>query len=260
MNYLEMDEQKIETYQLFSKSENLLAFSTTRSTFSGIEMPRFTGEPKTEVEQNRIQLASALGIQPEQLVFPRQTHTSTVVNLDKIPENEIKETDALITNQPGICLCVQTADCVPVLLFDPENLVVAAIHAGWRGTVKKIAEAAVLKMQQKHYSNPKNIRAVIGPSIGPEVYEVGDEVVDEVQKSVPFPEKTLHKNKSGKFHFNLWEANRQILIAAGLREMNIEISEECTFQNKTKYYSARREGIQTGRIVSGIMLFENKRV
>jgi YfiH family protein len=219
-------------------------------------VPRFTGDPADKVKQNRAQLASVLKIQPEQLVFPRQTHTNLVVDLDSIPNDEINETDALVTNQPGICLCVQTADCVPVLLFDPVNRVIAAAHAGWRGTVKKIAEATVLKMQQKYHSDPKNILTAIGPSIGPEVYEVGSEVVDEVQKNIPFPEKTLQKNSSGKFHFNLWEANRQILFAAGLREMNIEISEECTFQNKTKYYSARREGIQTGRIVSGIMLFE----
>ena len=254
MNYSGMDKNRIETYQLFNMIDKLLAFSTSRSTFSEKELPHFTGEPHEKVAQNRKQLASVLGIQPQQLVFPRQTHTNCVVDLERIPENEITETDALVTNQPGICLCVQTADCVPVLLFDPENRVVAAVHAGWRGTVKKIAEVAVLKMQQKYHSNPKNILAAIGPSIGPEVYEVGDEVVIEVQKNIPFHEKTLQKKPSGKFHFNLWEANRQLLLAAGLKGNNIEISEECTFQKEKKYYSARREGIQTGRIVSGIML------
>ncbi|MFW6259642.1 MAG: laccase domain-containing protein, partial [Tangfeifania sp.] len=89
---------------------------------------------------------------------------------------------------------------------------------------------------------------------GPEVYEVGSEVVEEVRKNLPLPDKILQKNKSGKFHFNLWEANRQILLAAGLKEENIRVSEECTFQKENKYYSARREGIETGRIVSGIML------
>jgi YfiH family protein len=249
-----MDNQKIESYSLFDGYSGLLAFSTNKNSFAGEERPRFTGEPAVKVKQNRAQLASVLKIQPEQLVFPRQTHTSNVVELDKIPENEIKETDALITNQRGICLCVQTADCVPVLLFDPVKRVVAAVHAGWRGTVKKIVEAAVLKMQQKYQSNPKNILTVIGPSIGPEVYEVGSEVVDEVQKNIPFPEKTLRKNVYGRFHFNLWEANRQILLAAGINNRNIQIAEECTFQKETNYYSARREGIETGRIVSGIML------
>ncbi|MFW5755469.1 MAG: peptidoglycan editing factor PgeF [Tangfeifania sp.] len=249
-----MDKQKIETYQLFSNFENLLAFSTTRSTFSNNALPRFTGEPAGKVKQNRVYLAAVLKIRSGQLVFPRQTHTSCVADLDRVPENEINETDALVTNQPGICLCVQTADCVPVLLFDPVNRTIAAVHAGWRGTVKKIAEAVVLKMQKKYHSNSENILAAIGPSIGPEVYEVGSEVVEEVRKNLPLPDKILQKNKSGKFHFNLWEANRQILLAAGLKEGNIRVSEECTFQKENKYYSARREGIETGRIVSGIML------
>ncbi len=232
----------------------MLAFSTTRSTFPENELPRFTGESSEKVKQNRVRLAAALGIQPEQLVFPRQTHTNCVADLDRVPENELNETDALVTNLPGICLCVQTADCVPVLLFDPVNRAIAAVHAGWRGTVKKIAGAAVVKMQSKYNSKPEDLLAAIGPSIGPEVYEVGDEVVNEVRKYLPFPEKTLQKNKSGKFHFNLWEANHQILLAAGLTENNIEISEECTFREEAKYFSARREGIETGRIVSGIML------
>jgi len=254
MNCSEMDKKKFKTYPVFASCSNLLTFSTTRATFSENEFPRFTGEPAEEMKQNRAQLAAVLEIRPEQLVFPRQTHTNCVVDLERIPENEITETDALVTNQPGICLCVQTADCVPVLLFDPVNNVVAAVHAGWRGTVKKIAEAAVLTMQKKYHSNPKNILAAIGPSIGPEVYEVGHEVVTAVQKNLLFPDKMLQKNASGKFHFNLWEANRQILLAAGLKEENIHVSEECTFQEEEKYYSARREGIQTGRIVSGIML------
>ena len=249
-----MDKHKIESYQLFSKNYNLLAFSTTRSTFSENELPRFTGEPAEKVKQNRARLAAVLEIQPEQLVFPRQTHTNCVADLDRVPENEITETDALVTNRPGICLCVQTADCVPVLLFDPVNRVIAAVHAGWRGTVKKIAEAAVLKMQKKYHSNPENILAAIGPSIGPEVYEVGDEVVNEVRKTIPFPGKTLQQNVSGKFHFNLWEANRQILLSCGISSQNIEMAGECTFSYRDKFFSARREGTDTGRMVSGIML------
>ena len=83
-----------------------------------------------------------LGISENQLVFPRQTHTDQVAEIESIPETELKDTDAMITGQTGICLCVQTADCVPVLLFDPEKKAIAAIHSGWRGTVKNIAGAA----------------------------------------------------------------------------------------------------------------------
>ncbi len=253
MKFFEMDNSLI-SYRLLEQFGNVKAFSTTRQTFSGMDAPRFTGNPFKKPEENRKNLAAVLGISPEQLVFPRQTHTSCVAEIDGLPEEEPEETDALITNQPGICLCVQTADCVPILLIDPKQKAVAAIHAGWRGTVKRIAAEAIQKMKTSFYSSPEEIFAVVGPSIGPDVYEVGTEVVECILKNISNGEKALHKNASGKYHFNLWEANRQILMACGLVPENIEIQGECTFSKKEKYFSARREGIETGRLVSGIML------
>jgi hypothetical protein len=193
-------------------------------------------------------------IKSDQLVFPRQTHTNCVADISNIPESDIKETDALVTNKKEICLCVQTADCVPVLLFDPVNNVIAAIHAGWRGTVKKIVEIAVQKMVKNYGSSPKKILAAIGPSISPDIYEIGDEVVREVKKSIPNSELSLFKTNSGKYHLNLWEANRQLLIKNKLQEKNIEILGECSYSKPSLYFSARKEGLQTGRMVSGIML------
>jgi YfiH family protein len=240
-------------YKIFSGFENVIAFTSTKQTFD-IVNPRFTGDSKDIFENNRILLAEKLMIKPEQLIFPRQTHTNCVAEISDIPKNEIKETDALVTNQTGICLCVQTADCVPILLFDPVNNVIAAVHAGWRGTVKKIAEVAVQKMVLKYNSSPENIIAAIGPSISPDIYEVGNEVVEEVKKSIPNADILLHKNSSGNFHVNLWEANRQVLLENGLKENNIEILGECSFTETNKYFSARKEGITTGRMVSGIMI------
>ena len=109
-------------------------------------------------------------------------------------------------------------------------------------------------MVQKYNSLPKNIVAAIGPSISPDIYEVGNEVVKEVENSIPNAEILLKRNSSGKFHLNLWEANRQILLVNGLAEKNIEILGECSFTQTSKYFSARKEGINTGRMVSGIML------
>ena len=240
-------------YPIFRPYENLLAFSTTKKTFENL-LPRFTGDSPQIFQKNREQLAKILGIEVGQLIFPRQTHTNYVVELSSIPQKEIKETDALITNKPGICLCVQTADCVPILLFDPIEKVVAAVHAGWRGTVKKITEITAHKMKMNYGTSPENILALIGPSIGPAIYEVGEEVVKEVQKNIPQAEKTLQKNSKGKFHFNLWEANKQLLLNCGIKKENVEIAGKCTFTENKKYFSARRDGIHTGRMVSGIML------
>ncbi len=245
--------QELIYYKVFSGFENVIAFTSTKQTFD-TQNPRFTGDSAEIFKNNRVLLAEKLMIKPEQLVFPRQTHTNCVVDISNIPENEIRETDALITNKKGICLCVQTADCVPILLFDPVSNVIAAVHAGWRGTVKKIAEISVLKMVRQYNSNPKNILAAIGPSISPEIYEVGNEVVEEVKESIPNADLLLNKNNLGNFHLNLWEANRQILLENGLVEKNIEILGECSFTQTSKYFSARKEGMDTGRMVSGIML------
>ncbi len=249
-----MDKPGIITYSLLSSYRSLLAFSTTRKVFPGADHFRFTGDHVSSVAENRRRLAALLGIQPGQLVFPRQTHSGWVAEVKELPEQELTETDGLVTNRPGICLCVQTADCVSVLLFDPVQKAIAAIHAGWRGTVKRIAGKAVRKMQAISGSKPGHLRAVIGPSIGPAVYEVGPEVVREVERTVPNPRHSLWDNGRGSIHFNLWEANRQILLASGLTPNHIEVSEKCTFREETLFFSARREGKNTGRMVSGIML------
>jgi len=244
---------KLIQYKLFQPHKNIVAFTTTKESID-TEMARFTGDAASIYADNRAQLASLLGIEIERLIFPRQTHSNTVCKLDDIPEHEISDTDALVTNSPGLCVCVQTADCVPILLFDPENEVVAAVHAGWRGTVSKIVAETVKQMKDQYSSSEKNILAVIGPSIGPEIYEVGNEVVAAARASIPGAEHTLQKNSSGKYHFDLWEANRRILLNCGLSETNIEVLAECSFQTDDKYYSARRDGVDTGRMVSGIMV------
>jgi YfiH family protein len=245
--------QNIVQYKIFENHKNILAFTSTKQTLNNRDA-HFTGDSTEVVQENRKELAAVLDINASQLLFPRQTHTNCVAEILEIPENEISETDALVSNKIGICLCIQTADCVPILLFDPVQEVIAAVHAGWRGSVNKIVEVAVQKMISEYNSSPKDILAAIGPSISPEVYEVGDEVVKAAKSSIPNSEKTLLINKARKFHFNLWEANRQLLLQTGLQTDNIEILGECSYQNSDKYFSARKEGIDTGRMVSGIMI------
>jgi YfiH family protein len=240
-------------YKIFAPYRNLMAFTTTRMTVSH-KAPRFTGDFPELYMPSRTELADKLNINTRQMVFPRQSHTCTVADVTKIPPNEPEETDALVTAQKGICLCIQTADCVPVLLFDPHNNVIAAVHAGWKGTVKKITEIAVRKMVDLYECLPGNILALIGPSIGPAVYEVGDEVAKQVVGHIPGAPQTLSKNSLGKYHFNLWKANHNILISCGLTPDHIEISGNCSFTGAEHFFSARRDGTDTGRMVSGIML------
>ena len=234
-------------YNIFQPHTNICAFTTTKSTLS-VERVRYSNAP-----ENKEKLADALALNPRQMVYPDQTHSSCVAAVQEVPKAVILETDALVSNQPGLCLCVQTADCVPVLLFDPETKVIAAIHAGWRGTVGGIVEKAIGKMTN-YGASAENIVAAIGPSISPEIYEVGDEVVAAARKSIPNVKLTLHKNGTGNYHFNLWEANRQLLLKNGVLAQNIQVLGACSFSEDEKFYSARRDGIDTGRMVSGIML------
>ncbi len=240
-------------YSIFNRFKNVVAFSSTKQTFNVLN-PRYTGDSVNNYIQNRALLAKKLGIQPKQLIFPRQTHSDNVVEINKLQQIEINDTDALITDQQNICICVQTADCVPVLLYEPKLKVIAIVHAGWRGTVKKIVEKTIKKMIQDYQVSSNHIVAAIGPSVGPKIYEVGDEVVTKVKETFTNHECLLIKKLSGKYHFNLWEANRQILLSNNVHEENIEILEECTFELNHKYFSARKEGVITGRIVSGIMM------
>jgi YfiH family protein len=240
--------QHLVHYKIFEPFKNLFAFTTTLKTLD-INQVRFTDEPI-----HKKKLAEVLNLRYENLIFPKQTHSNCVVEIQDLSEIALEETDALVTNVQGLCICIQTADCVPILLFDPVEKAISAIHAGWRGTVGKIVEVAIRKMRLKYGTLPENVVAAIGPSIGPEIYEVGDEVVIVARKSIPNVELALHKNNAGKFHFNLWEANRQLLLSCGLKSTNIEILGECSFIEKEKFYSARRDGMETGRMVSGIML------
>lgn len=191
------------------------------------------------------------------LALPRQTHTSHVV-WASCPGRE-PETDAVITDIPGLCVCVKTADCIPVLLYDQVRNVVASVHAGWKGTVQYIVRNTIDMMVQ-HGTNPGDLVAVIAPGISMDSFEVGDEVYDRFSQSC-FPMDRIARRypsniqgPSGncyKWHIDLWEANRWVLEQCGVRDISISGIDTYT---SPEYYSARRETINTGRNFNGIML------
>jgi len=161
----------------------------------------------------------------------------------------------LITNQPGLFVCVQTADCVPVLLYDPQKKVVSAIHAGWKGTVSKIVLKTVQKMTDQFGCQPSDIIAGIGPSIHIHAYEVGPEVVEMVKNNFSNSSALLKPSlNAGRAYLDLWEANQTALMEAGIPEENIEVMGLCSFEHADLFYSARRDGADTGRMVSGIRI------
>lgn len=243
-------------FESFKKYKNIVHFITTKEGWVSGDKPRFTGDEEKEYAEFRKELAVSGEWKPDQFVFPRQTHSDRIEVVNSAnQEAELQDTDALITAEPGIFVCVQTADCVPVLLFDTQRKVVAAIHAGWRGTVSKIVQKTVQKMTEVYNCNPDDIVAGIGPSIHIHNYEVGPEVVAEVEASFVNAGALLKPSlNKGHAYFDLWEANRDTLMESGIPEENIEVMGLCSFEHHDLFYSARRDGAKTGRMVSAIKL------
>ena len=243
-------------FESFKKYKDIAHFVTTKEGWISGANPRFTGDEEAIYKNFRKELATSCEWDAQRFVFPRQTHSDHVVIVSSgnvLPA--VADTDALITSEPGLFVCVQTADCVPVLLFDPCKKVVAAVHAGWRGTVAKIAALTVQKMSEAFGCNPSDIQAGIGPSIHIHAYEVGPEVAHAVTSAFANHNALLKPSlNEGKAYLDLWEANKTILMEAGLEEANIEVMGLCSFEHHDLFYSARRDGIQTGRMVSGIRL------
>jgi YfiH family protein len=178
------------------------------------------------------------------LATVKQIHSGDVIDACGIP-GERGEADALISNEPGLAVGVRTADCLPILLADPENRIVAAVHAGWRGTVRGIAGRTVERMSQTYGTNPDLVRAAIGPGIGKCCFEVGPEVAR--QFAPWFPELA---EAEGKILLDLPEANKRQLQHAGVRPENIAASELCTMERTDLLYSFRKEREAAGRMVS----------
>lgn len=188
----------------------------------------------------------ALGFQVEDLALPRQVHSDNVLWMHEAGRPEA--TDAVITDVPGLCVCVKTADCIPILLYDTKQRIVAAVHAGWRGTVSRIVQKTLKLMQP---IEPTDIQAIIGPGISLEQFEVGDEVYDKFQQE-RFPmERIARRFPSGRWHIDLWEANKWLLEEMGVEDVFVEGT--CT-RTSMDFYSARRETINTGRNYNGIYI------
>lgn len=212
------------------------------------------------LQQSDIEHYSSLkeSLNPEQGVWmPKQIHSDKVVRYeDHLSEDaDIPEADAVICQTPGQWIGVRTADCVPVLLYDPEQRVIAAVHAGWRGTVQHIVQKTHQRLISDYGSDPSDIYAMVGPSISPESFEVGPEVADAFR--LAGRSDCILEGKGSpwiKPHIDLWQSNVMDLLESGIELDHIDCTPLCTLQNSDILYSARKEGISTGRIVSAIRL------
>lgn len=245
------------------------AFSTTRNggvskgDYASMNCTPYTGDDIEAVQRNQQLLCTALHIEKEQLIIPYQTHSVNALVIDKefLQQNvekrneQLQNIDALITQEKGVCLCVSTADCTPILLYDRKQQVIAAIHAGWRGSVNYIVRKTLEQMNRLYNTQGEDIFAAIGPCIGFDAFEVGDEVYDAFKQN-DFPMEYISgwKPETHKWHIDLQMANSVQLIDFGVPTEQIDICDICTFTHYEKFFSARRLGIKSGRILSGIFM------
>jgi polyphenol oxidase len=214
----------------------------------------FSSSPdKEQIRTNRRALARAIGVEPGKLIFPSQVHLTRIVTVTtETQKEELMETDALITAERGICIAVMSADCVPVLLYDRKNNIAGAVHSGWRGTVARILEKTLRRMSEEFGTQGEDLIAGIGPSVCMESYEVGEEVVNSVNRAFGEGTSLMIPQANNKAKLDLWKANKIQLLEFGVKESEIEISDLCTVKNNDHFFSARKG--DTGRFAAGIML------
>lgn len=258
-------------FDLFDREKNIVHFTTTRAggvsdgSFSSFNMGNFSDDSPLNISENREILARMFYMDISQFIIPHQTHGTNVLTVDRnflsLDYADAIETlygvDATITGEKDIFLCATTADCVPIILFDRRNEVVAAIHAGWRGTVGRITEKTVLEMERQFGSSPADMIAGFGPAIDVSNYEVGDEVADRFhEQGFDLSDSTLfwRKTAASKFHIDLREINKRELIRLGIPENMIEKSTLCTYEREDLFFSARRQTVHSGRMLTGIMM------
>ena len=203
-------------------------------------------------------------ILPYPVIQGHQVHGSRVAVIDRpwMTREELEGYDAFVTNLPGVAIGVRTADCIPILLHDPLNHVIAAVHSGWKGTVLKVSQSAINLMAERFGTVPEDLRAVIGPAIGPASFQVGEEVAEKF-RDAGFPMPLIWtfqgpgdgRPMSGGHHIDLPLANRWTLQACGVREENIQVYNIDTYTDPS-FFSARREGVQCGRNINAVRMVD----
>ncbi len=235
------------------------AFSTRKGgvsagPFGSLNLGRARGETPANVAENRRRFFAAAEFPPGRLVEARQVHGSDVVRAEEVAPGARVCGDALITNAAGVGVAVQTADCIPVLIADVGKKAVAAVHAGRKGVALGVLSATVERMRRAYGCDPKDLRAALGPAISGERYEVGEECLPPFRERHPDWREFTTPLGGGKWLLDLPEAARRQLIGAGVAGERIGAPGPCTFSESGRFFSYRRDGSPTGRLLSAIWM------
>lgn len=245
--------RELDKYSYFEELDNnkIINFITNKNI--GIN---YSVQSRDEI---RSKLKDIIDFEYKKIVSPRQTHTNNVVaiTLDNI-DDELNDCDGVITNLKGVALTIATADCQSIFIYDNKKLVIANIHSGWKGTLKKILRNAIQIMIDKYECNTKDLIVCIGPSILKCCFEVDKDVVDMFRKEFNNIEDTISlgevKDGKQKYYIDTVEINKKELRELGVLEENIITSNICTKCSSDKYHSYRAHGMDSGRNVSLIVI------
>jgi YfiH family protein len=241
------------TPQIVQEDKTVRAFFTLKNpefqrpgqSIAGLNLGFNTQETKEQVAQNRLVLLNSLDIDANWTAYADQVHSNRVQFITQ--GGTYPSTDGLVTKVPGLTLAIQVADCAAVLLWDPQNNVIGALHVGWRGAIGDIVPAGITKMKE-HGAKPSAMKAFVSPCISQKNFEVGMEVAEQ------FPDEFVNYTDYEKPHVDLKEFVLKQLTGEGLSPNHVEVRKECTIEGADSFYSYRREGKKSGRMLALIQM------
>jgi YfiH family protein len=251
MPFRQAGDLRLYTFESLNRPGLMHAVFTRRggvspSPWSSLNLGGTVGDQVPRVLENKRRLLESVGRSADSLHEVWQVHSADVVDARE-PRGQaaLRQADAMMTSNPRVTLLMRFADCVPVLLYDPRKQVIGLVHAGWLGTVRKAGVHAVRALQRSYGSDPADLTAALGPSIGPDHYAVGEDVVAAVREALgPSAEEVLSV-QDGRVHLDLWLANRRLLEVEGVA--SIEEAGLCSACHPEDWYSHRGEAGKTGR-------------
>ena len=231
--------------------------------FSSMNLSFDRGDRPEAVQENFRRIGKAIGVECGDMVLSQQTHTTNVRLVTEedrgkgiVRKRDYTDVDGLITDVPGICLVTTYADCVPLYFADPVKKAIGLSHSGWRGTVGRIGQKTIEKMQQYFGSDPSDILAAIGPSVCMDCYEVSEDVILRFQKVFDRQDwgDLFYEKPGGKYQLNLWKANEIIFREAGILPEHMAVTNLCTHCNSSILYSHRAQGERRGNLCAFLAL------
>ena len=223
------------------------------------------GDDPADVKENYRRMADALNVDMNRMVVTWQTHTTNVRVVSEkdfgkgvVCDRDYRDVDGLITNIPGVTLVTFFADCVPLYFVDTKNKAIGLSHSGWRGTVGRMGDVTLRAMAREFGTDPKDVIACVGPSICQDCYEVGPEVIEQFQCSFDASsfDRLFYEKPNGQYQLNLWEANKIVLLEAGVPEAQISVTDICTYCNPDLLFSHRRCADKRGNLCAFLCLNE----